>query len=156
MRSRNCANPFRKEELKQAAAASVIIAPANTCRPSFSASNSRKLLAAGVPPLTCCNARVFEISGCRALSHRLSATQMAAATIPNIIIRFITVLLQKVVVGEINVETAKTESRGSPFPLPARLADGLDQGSDLKNRLPGLLRPGRPGWDGASGPPRRS
>jgi hypothetical protein len=30
------------------------------------------------------------------------------------------------------VETAEPESRGSPFPMPAGLADGLDQESDLK------------------------
>jgi hypothetical protein len=66
---------------------------------------------------------------------------MAAATIPNMIIRFIRILLQEVLVGEINVESAKPESRGSPFPLPARLADGLDQGSDLKTNCLAFFAP---------------
>jgi hypothetical protein len=38
------------------------------------------------------------------------------------------------------VETAEPESRGSPFPMPAGLTDGLDQGSDLKT-VARLLRP---------------
>src|SRR5258707_829937 len=58
----------------------------------------------------------------------------------NVVTRFIMVLLQRVLAGEINLESAESESRGSPFPMPAELADGLDQGSDLKT-IAWLLRP---------------
>ena len=40
------------------------------------------------------------------------------------------------------------ESRGSPFPLPARLADGLDQGSDLKADYSVFCAPSVPVKDG--------
>src|SRR5947208_573913 len=39
--------------------------------------------------------------------------------------------------------------------MPARLADGLDQGSDLKIGCPVFLRPIRPVKDGRLGPPRQ-
>jgi hypothetical protein len=38
--------------------------------------------------------------------------------------RFIRVLLQRVLVWEIDVETAEPESRGSPFPMPAGYLTG--------------------------------
>src|SRR5690349_1367521 len=61
----------------------------------------------------------------------------------NVTLRFMTILSQEVHAGEINVESAERESRGSPFPMPARLADGLAQGSELK-AICRLLRPVRP------------
>jgi len=83
--------PFLKDPLKHAAAANAVNAPAITCSPSLNDSNSRKRLAATVPPLTCCSARVLEISGCRTLSHTFSTAHIEAAANKNTKVRFITI-----------------------------------------------------------------
>src|SRR5262249_33565569 len=69
----------------------------------------------------------------------VAMTTSARQNTTNIIIRFITVLLQRVVVGEIYVESAEPESRGSPFPMPARSTNGLNQGDYLKNNCSPLF-----------------
>src|SRR5436190_14550365 len=90
-RCRRYPMPFLNERLKHAAAANAVSAPARSCSPSLNDSNSRKLLAATVPPLTCRNARVFEISGCRTLSQTFSTAQIEAAAKKNTKVRFITI-----------------------------------------------------------------
>ena len=151
---------LRTMESKQRIAANTVRAAVVSVTTFLKSSNRRKLVASATPPLTCMTASLVETSGCRVASQNISPVQRTAATEKKVTIRFIqnshvwravpgkrpcgAGIRARVNCGVIRWTPRSRNSRGSPFPMPARLADGLDQGSDLKNHCwPSAPRPVR-------------